>query len=164
VPELLDSPAFQSLNGTAVKVLLHFMRKRVLKPVTGRKTRGKKQYIITNNGEIVFTYLEAEEKLGISRSQFRDALDVLMDRGFIELSSRRGGQFGNQSLYALNVTGFEEDKWREWIPPAKVKANGHNPNVFKPGHPFFGRQRRGQLKKIPSGKNSTGFSGKNSTD
>lgn len=139
-PDILDSPAYLSLNGTAIKVLLHFMRKRRLSPI--RKS-GKKLYVIGNNGEITFTYKEAEKKLSISRSQFRDALDVLIDRGFVELSDRCGGQFLNQSLFTLNLHGHNENKWREWKPPVKVRANGHNPNVFKEGHSFFRPRRRG---------------------
>ena len=138
--EIMDSPAYQSLNGTAIRVLLHFMRKRRLAPV---RKGGKKLHVITNNGEITFTYQEAGKKLSSSRSQFRDALDVLIDRGFIELSDRRGGEFHNQSLFTLNQNGHNEDRWREWKPPEKVRANGSNPNVFKKGHTFFGRRKRG---------------------
>ena len=80
---LLESEAFNSLRtGTAYRVFLIFYRKRQMAKL-GRK--GKGNWVITNNGEITFSYAEAERKYGISYGAFRNAIDELMKRGFLDI-------------------------------------------------------------------------------
>ena len=96
--ELVDSEAFQSLNGTAIRVLLHFFRKRQLSEI--KSGNGKRSgYVIRNNGEIVYPYSEAL-KQGMYRQRFSAALKQLLDRGFI--SVERGGDCSVNPL----PTGF----------------------------------------------------------
>ena len=78
---LLESQAFMDLGtATAHKVLATFwIRRQMYK--AGRS--GKKQWVISNNGEITFTYEEAKKKLHISFSTFRNAIDELREKGYI---------------------------------------------------------------------------------
>ena len=62
----------------------------------------------TNNGQIEFTYSEALKK-GYSRRSFRDALDQLIERGFIDIAHLgSGGWKGDKNLYSIS------DRWRDF--------------------------------------------------
>jgi len=81
--QLFKSKAFISLTGKSTQVYCILLTKRTLKEMLiGRR----KCWVITNNGEIQFTYDEAES-YGISRDQFRRAIDQLPNRGFINVIS-----------------------------------------------------------------------------
>ena len=151
----MESDAFRSLNGTAIIVLLRFLQKRRLKKV---KWKRKDAWRIINNGEIVFTYDEAE-KMELSRNQFRDAKNTLLERGFISESSSEGGLFRKTCLYSVHVSDSEQP-WVDWKPPEK-KPRRNPPEGFKPGHKFYpGKSAR--LRK--GGKYSTSSSGRNRTE
>jgi len=62
---------------------------------------------VTNDGKIVFTYLEAE-KIGISAYAFRDALDVLLERGLIRITKTGEGKHRRRTFYGM------ADGWRTW--------------------------------------------------
>jgi len=109
--DLLDSEAFQSLNGTAFRVLFRFLRKRQLVPVK-TKPGHRKGYLITNNGEIEYSYAEAESRDGIYPPRFRDALSVLIDRGFISVA-QEGGLMRRKAKYRVHVKD-DSEPWRSW--------------------------------------------------
>ena len=130
--ELLQSPAYLSLTGKSPQVLGLFMARRRLKRDKTRRQR----WSITNNGDIRFTYNEAEGRWGISRSQFQRALGQLTDRGFIEVKFRGTGHHGSSNRYALST------RWRklgtdQFEQPSLPKKN--NLKGFEKGHPPFGR-------------------------
>lgn len=75
---LLRSKAFRSLKKWSLLVYLDFLRKRQW---SHGKRGGQKVWVLMNNGEIVYPYLEAERK-GINRREFRNALDELIAKGF----------------------------------------------------------------------------------
>src|SRR4030042_1169596 len=88
---LLRSNAYRSLKKpTAYFVLGIFLTKRQMVKV-GRS--GKRQWVIANNGEIEFTYPEAERKYGISRSAFGKTVDELRDKGFIDIAESGAGLY-----------------------------------------------------------------------
>jgi len=58
--DVLRSQAFKALPGSAIQVYMWFYLKRKLKNIG---CRGKEKWIITNNGQIVFSYAEVENKL-----------------------------------------------------------------------------------------------------
>lgn len=131
--ELLQSPAYMSLTGKSPQVLGLFMARRRLKQDKTRRDR----WVITNNGEIVFTYTEAETEWGLSRSQFQRALRQLSDFGFIDVAFRGTGLHGSSNRYSIST------RWRKWgterfEPPAVLKKN--NSMGFKKGHDPFGKQ------------------------
>ena len=103
--DVLRSKAFKELPGTAIQVLMWFYLKRKLER-TGRK--GKEEWIITNNGEIVFSYIEAGKKYGLTRTRFSRALNALIEKGFIDIDHHGGGMMGDCTLYWIS------DRWRAY--------------------------------------------------
>jgi len=129
---LIESKAFLALKtATAHKILTIFWTKRQMVEI-GRK--GKEQWDIANNGEIVFTYKKAKEQYGISGGAFRDAIDELRDKGFIDIAATGMGVHKVTTLYSLSnrwklygTPGYEEPKPR----PKKTINRG-----FQKGNKF----------------------------
>ena len=111
---LLKSKAFRVLNGTAKNVFFDFLMKCRVK---GRKAQPgrKSERDILNNGELEYTYSEAEKK-DISRTSFMRALDELIGKGFIDVAhSGSGGMKGDKSKYSIS------ERWREWGTDSFIK-------------------------------------------
>ena len=100
---LLRSEAFRSLRKWSMLVYFDFLKKRQMHEI-GKP--GRKEWIIKNNGEIVYTYREAELK-GISRTQFRNTIDELMEKGFLDINQHGSG--GRKKDY---TTYFIDDRWQ----------------------------------------------------
>ena len=111
---LLKSKAYRSLRKpTSFIVFGVFMTKRQLAKV-GRS--GKERWEITNNGEIEFTFPEAEKEYGISSSAFTKAIDELREKGFIDIAATGMGVHKVKNLYSIS------DRWKlygtpEYEPP-----------------------------------------------
>ena len=85
--DLISSKAYWTLTGTATRVFEIFLLKRQIK----KSVIGKHELRnIVNNGQIIFTYIEAEEKYGIPKSTFMRARDQLIEVGFIEITEHGG--------------------------------------------------------------------------
>ena len=97
------SPAFRKLTANSIFVLLEFLFRRQIKQV-GRKS----QYVISNNGEIVFTYADACEKFKMYRSTFCRSIGQLVELGFIDIAHHGGGLLKDCSKYAIS------DRWRDY--------------------------------------------------
>lgn len=95
--EVLDSRACNALKVHGIRVLLHFYTKRKL--AKHRDSKGNDIWEIVNNGELVYTYKEAVKR-GMSRKQFRDAIDDLIAKGFLEITHQGTGP-GDPSTYYL---------------------------------------------------------------
>jgi len=80
--DLITSKAYLSLTGKSAQVLGILFCKRQFSKV---RRKGKHNYVIRNNGQIIFTGKEAAEKYGISKYQFSRALDQLVSLGFINV-------------------------------------------------------------------------------
>ena len=105
--EVLNSEAFRKLNGTAKTVYFDFLMKRRVTTVKSRAGE-KKQVKILNNGEIQYTYGEAEMR-SIPRARFMRAIDSLVEHGFIDVThSGSGGRKGDVSLYAIS------ERWKTY--------------------------------------------------
>ena len=104
-PGLIQSKAYLALSGTASKVLLWFMCRRQLSKVGHT---GKEKWVIHNNGEIYFTYSEAQNKYKLTRPRFQRAIDDLIDKGFIEINHHGGGMMKDASTYSII------EKWRNY--------------------------------------------------
>ncbi len=101
------STVFRSLGKVAILVHLDFLMKCKVQKVKDKPGR-KADWIILNNGEIEYTYSEAERN-GISRPRFKKALKELVEKGFIDIShSGMGGPKGDKSKYAISK------RWRKW--------------------------------------------------
>lgn len=108
--DLLRSSAFRSLSKWSILVYLDFLRKRQMEPVKQRKRSDS--WIIKNNGEIVYPYSEAEKK-GIGRREFRNAIDQLIRKGFLDITHHgSGGRSGDMTKY------FLADRWRDYGTPS----------------------------------------------
>lgn len=119
--QLESSKAYLSLTGKAPHVLLLFLRKRKMSQVS----RG--EWIITNNGEIEFTYLEAK-RYGINKGQFTRAIDQLIDRGFLSVEETGGAYRRHKSLYRLI------DNWK-WYGTKDFKpGEARRPDPVKRGY------------------------------
>ena len=131
--ELLTSKAFRSLSGTAHVVLLDFYCKRQMARVGVGKHR---VWDITNNGEITYTYKEAERN-GIPRATFLRCLDQLVDRGLVDIAESGAGVFRSTTLYAIS------SRWEKWgtdefEEKSRRKGSRWNNRVgFQKGHPNY---------------------------
>lgn len=89
------------------------------------------KYIITNNGEIVFTYAEAKE-LGISKATFfRIIRQLVEERGFIDVAER-GYQQRQVNKFAISQRWkrYGTDQY-EYVTIDRVQPRGMG---FQPGN------------------------------
>ena len=127
---LIASQAYGALRtATAHRVLAIFWTKRQMIKM-GRA--GKKRWEISNNDEIEFTYKEAEHKYGISNSAFRNAIDELRDKGFLDIAESGAGLYKSTNKYTLS------DRWRlygrsEFLAP-KPRPRGPINQGFRKGN------------------------------
>ncbi|MFC1513099.1 hypothetical protein ACFL5J_01480 [Thermodesulfobacteriota bacterium] len=104
---LHNSKAFLSLSKWSLLVFMKFMQKRVL--VKQKHQRKSLSYRIANNGEIVFPYREAEDSYGINARNFRNSIDELIGKGFLDISRYgEGGRSGEATLYWI------DDRWQDY--------------------------------------------------
>ena len=108
--EMLDSPIYRSLSRVAMLVYQDFLGKRFMDRGKGDK---RNFWIITNNGKISFPYSEAE-KMGYSRQQFRDAIDELQWKGFIDIKHQgKGGRKPAKGTGDM-TTYWIDDRWKDY--------------------------------------------------
>jgi len=128
---LLESKAYLALNAaSSLKLLSLFFIRRQFQSV-GRK--GKENWIIKNNGLIEFTYKEALHKYGFSESTFRNAIDELMDKGFIDIAEASGGIYKVKNLYSIS------NRWRKYDTPEYEQPQSRPKSVnkgFQKGNQF----------------------------
>jgi hypothetical protein len=126
--KLIESSAFQGLNGGQMKILLQFYLKR---KISGRPSPGwsmaKK---VLNQGEIVFPYSQAP----VARSTFSKALEVLVERGLIDVHKSGEGLYQARTYFNIS------DRWSDWgTSKFKERPRGKrdsNPG-FQPGHRYY---------------------------
>ncbi len=107
---LLRSSAFRSLSKWGMLVYLDFLRKRQIEPIKSKNR--STDWIIKNNGEIVYPYSEAEKK-GIGRREFRNAIDELIEKGFLDITHQgSGGRSGDMTKYFIDV------RWKDYGKPS----------------------------------------------
>lgn len=110
--QLFYSKAFFSLSKWGHIVLMHFYTKRQMTRIKGHRKKSKKdEWVIANNGEIVYPYSVAEQN-GIGRREFRKALDELISTGFLEIAhAGSGGVKGDTHKFRL------VDRWMAYGTP-----------------------------------------------
>ena len=134
--KMLKSKAYRALKTpTAYSVLAIFWTKRQLAKA-GR--HGKKHWVITNNGEIVFTYQEAKTRYGISGGAFRTAIDELIDKGFIDITATGRGVYKVTTLYSVSK------RWERYATPEyekpKPRRKGPINRGFQKGNKRYNRK------------------------
>lgn len=83
---LIASNALLDLSGKAALLVLIRFHQKAHRRKTKRSKQPIQKYEITNNGEIVFTYAEAQE-LGIKSSRtFWKVCRELVEKGFVDLA------------------------------------------------------------------------------
>jgi hypothetical protein len=106
--EMFESKAFLSLTGIAPQLLILFLGKRFIK--IRKNKNGKKIKYCSNCDSIVFTYIEAKEKYGITTRRFLRAKDELLAKGFIRIKNPGGGFKKDKATYSIS------DQWCLWQP------------------------------------------------
>lgn len=106
---LLRSIAFCSLKNSSAIVFFHFLMKRIMGK--SERKRGRKQWVITNNGRITFTYSEAQKNLGYTKPRFNRALKELVKNGLIDIKHPGGSFAGDSNEFAIS------DRWRDYGTP-----------------------------------------------
>ena len=106
------SSAYRKLTKTSIFILMECMyRRKVAK--TGRKGG----YELTNNGELIFTYAEAEKKFNIPRSTFCRSITQLVDLGFIDIAHHGGGMLNDFTKYGTS------ERWRDYDKEEFIKQS-----------------------------------------
>ena len=144
---LVDGKAFAALTtGASVKTLVWFWQ--MAKYAKQRKKPGAESRIgridkIENNGELSFTFLEAQWR-GIKQGRFSRALKELFRLGFIDISRHGRGVMGEYTKYAISTRWqkYETSEWQE-IPYPENFHEGFRSDEYK-------EKRRKQSKKITS--------------
>lgn len=110
---LITSRAWLSLTGAAPLVYLLFRPKCQMQRVRAPGKPGKRSehLVITNNGQLEFTYVEARDRYGISQRRFLEAIEQLVRYGFLDITRVGGGLFRNKTLYAIS------DRWKDYGTP-----------------------------------------------
>ena len=112
--DLLRNDAFRSLSKWSILVYLDFLRKRKWRKLKHKSRSGS--YAITNNGEITYSYQEAVRR-GISKDQFRNAIDELQQRGFLDISEYgSGGHDRKQTKFII------DERWKNYGTPSYCPA------------------------------------------
>jgi hypothetical protein len=154
---LTNSLAFIKLPGSAAKVLLWFLARRQFQQ--SRKFR-RKEWVNKNNGEIVFSYAEAENKFKLTRPRYSRALDDLIKFGFIDINHHGGGLFKDMTTYYIS------ERWKNYGTPAfKEKSRRKDTRglglTSENWEKRTGKKRKGSIK--ISNENVTTTSNKNVT-
>lgn len=135
--EIIHSESFWELSGTATRVLLVFWTKR---QVRNEGSRSNPEYVTVNNGDITFTYREAEQKYGIAKSTFQRAIDQLVDVGFIDVATPGSGLRRGATHYGIS------QRWRNYGTPdfvQKSRPRDQRGVGFRKGHQPYGAAKGG---------------------
>lgn len=104
--DLLRSSVFRSLKRWSIFVYPDFLRKQQMEPV--KRAKRSDGGGIKNNGDIVYPYSEAEKR-GIGRREFRNAIDELIEKEFLDIAHRgSGGRSGDMTRYII------DDRWKDY--------------------------------------------------
>ena len=102
--DLVNSHAYGRLGSHSLKVFIWFLMKRKIS--RHKDSKGNTVWDIVNNGKLVFTYNEAGKR-GLSRKQFHNAIDDLIEKGFLEVT-HKGTVLGDPSTFLLS------ENWRAY--------------------------------------------------
>ncbi len=115
--ELVKSKAWLSLKTAATcQVYLLFLTKCVIEKSTLSAKHRKNVWVITNNGEIQFSYKEALDKYDLKAGRFKGAIDALVEAGFIDIEHSGFGLQKDVSRYAIS------DRWKAYGTDDFIKA------------------------------------------
>ena len=150
---LIYSQAFRELTGAGKDIVLIFLSKRQMGK-QGR--RGREQWIVQNNGQIIFTYDEATG-YGITRRRFQHGIDQAIEKGFIDIEHHGlGVVMEGENAGSKDPTRYSiSERWRKYgtdgfIPASRDKRKvgfclaqrrHRAPKKIKPRHAGVSRTR-----------------------
>ncbi len=106
---VIKSKAFLALRtAAACQVYMIFLSKCRWEKLQTRPMRREKEWIITNNGQIQFSYVEAKRSWGILDGRFTRAIDDLIRVGLIDIAKTGSGLQQDVTLYAIS------DRWKKF--------------------------------------------------
>ena len=105
--DMFESKAFIYLKGFAPQLLILFLAKRKFQK-HGRN--GKEKRVCVNCKALSLTYIEAQNKYGITKSRFSRAIGELLAKGFITIIHHGGSYKQDKTKFGLI------DKWMRWQP------------------------------------------------
>jgi len=106
---LITSEAYLSLRtAAACQVFGIFLTKCQWEKAQIKPGSRDKAWVLVNNGEIQFSYIEAREKYGISDTRFTRAIDELLRVGLIDIAHSGLGLHKDCTLYAIS------ERWRKY--------------------------------------------------
>ena len=109
VRDILESDAYWDLTGAAPQIYMVFR----MKCVFADRTIGKrKERIIVNNGEITYTFVEAEKHHGIPASTFLRARDQLIKVGLIEIAEYGGCHYTTKYSISNNWRNYPDQTFK----------------------------------------------------
>lgn len=153
--ELFESKAHKALTRAEMRIYFHFLLKRKFGKWTGKPKKGLGK-VITNNGQITFTYAEAE-KLGFPRPTFRRAIDKFVEVGLIDITRQGQGGIvedgkitGEATLYAIS------ERWRSYGSKEFMNQKRKKDQRTGRGWAVYHSKKK-QMEK--AGKNKTGYQG-----
>jgi len=132
---LASSPAARKLSANAFRVLLAFYEKRRMTRV---KYGGRNHWEVANNGEIVFPYTDAQQRLGLAPASFTRAIDALVACGFIDIAEPGQPCARKPTQYAIS------DRWMKYGLPDFVAKE--RPKETR----RYGFQRQSKRSRSPS--------------
>lgn len=113
--DVLLSLAYAELTAAQIRVYNIFLLKRKMAKDGGTKKGKREKWRCANNGEIVFTYREAES-FGFTHQTFANAITKLVKVGLIDISYQGDGlKKGDFSKYGLS------NRWQRYGMPDFVQ-------------------------------------------
>ena len=103
--DILESDAYWDLTGAAPQVYMVFRMKRVFSDKGFGKNKAR---IVVNNGEIIYTFVEAWKKHSIPKSTFLRARDQLIKVGLIEIAEDGGCHHTTKYAISNNWRNYPE--------------------------------------------------------
>lgn len=144
---MLQSPAWRSLSGGAVRVFLEL----------------RSRYNGANNGQLSLSSQQAADLLGMSKSTVSRAFKELIEKGFLKLRVR-GQWYGRRAAeYVVTDRSYQghpaSRDWQRWNPPkqktvpVRNRQNGCDPDEYR-GSEFASQEstRHGHLKVVYGAK------------
>jgi hypothetical protein len=116
-PVIIESDAFLNLSGKAAMLCLIRFHQKAHRKNTSTRKRGLKHLVITNNGEIIFTYGEARE-LGIKSPDtfYKVIRELVEDKGFIDVAESGHWYEKKPTKYSIS------QRWKRYGTPDYEKV------------------------------------------
>jgi hypothetical protein len=107
--KVITSKAFLALKlAASCQVYMVFLNKCQWEKEQTRPMHREKEWQITNNGKIKFTYDEALDRWGISEGRFKRAINELIKVGLIDITKTGFGLQKDKTLYVIS------ERWQKY--------------------------------------------------